>query len=104
MVIKFKNLYLQKLFEGAEISGKPKYESCVVLRFKKTILKLALADNIREIKLQKGLNFESLKGDLNGYYSVRVDLKYRLIFTLEKEGRIEVSEIILIHELSNHYK
>ncbi len=104
MVIKFKNLYLQKLFEGAEISGKPKYESSVVLRFKKTILKLALADNIREIKLQKGLNFESLKGDLKGYYSVRVDLKYRLIFTLEKEGRIEVSEIILIHELSNHYK
>jgi|SRR5690242_5133627 proteic killer suppression protein len=104
MIVKFKNLYLQKLFEGAEISGKPKFERDVILKYKKTVLKLALADNIREIKLQKGLNFESLKGDLKGYYSVRVDLKYRLIFTLEKDGSIEVSEIILIHQLSNHYK
>ena len=104
MIVKFKNLYLQKIFEGSEISGKPKYENIVITKFKKTVLKLALAENIKEIKLQKGLNFEGLKGDRKGYFSVRVDSKYRLIFTVEKDGKIEIKEIIMIHELSNHYK
>jgi len=104
MIVKFRNLYLQKLFEGSEIPGKPKYENIVITKFKKTVLKLVIAENIKEVKLQKGLNFEGLKGDKKGFFSVRVDLKYRLIFTLEKDGKLEITEIIMIHDLSNHYK
>ncbi len=103
MIVKFKNFYLQRLFEGEDTPGKPKYDKAVIIKFKKTILKLQFANSITEIRQQKGLNFEGLKGDLKGYFSVRVDYNYRLILAIEKD-KIEISEIILIHSLTNHYQ
>ena len=63
MNVQFNNAYLEKLFEGRAIAGKPRYGSEVITKFKKTILKLKYADNLKEIKAQRGLNFEALKGD-----------------------------------------
>jgi len=103
MIVKFKNLYLQKLFEDEDVPVKPKYDKGIILKFKKTILKLQFANNLNEIRQQKGLNFERLKGDLKGYFSVRVDYNYRLILTIEND-KIEISKIILIHFLTNHYQ
>jgi len=57
-----------------------------------------------DIKAQRGLNFEALKGDLKGFYSVRVDYSYRLILALDKDNVLTVSEIITIHDLTNHYQ
>ncbi len=104
MIVKFKNLYLQKLFEDDDIPGKPKFEKAVIIKFQKTIQKLEFAEDIKEIKAQKGLNFEGLKGKLKGFFSVRVDYKYRLILTLEKDDTMEITEIILVHDLTNHYQ
>jgi proteic killer suppression protein len=104
MVLQFKNPYLEKLFEGKAVPGKPRYSSEVVTKFKKTILKLKNADSIREIKNQKGLNFEALRGDLKGYYSVRVDYSYRLILTVDKNETVRITEILTIHDLTNHYQ
>ena len=72
--------------------------------FKKTVLKLKLAANIRDIKMQKGLSLEALKGDRKGYYSVRVDYSYRLILTIDKNETISITEVIMIHDLTNHYQ
>jgi plasmid maintenance system killer protein len=44
-----------------------------------------------------------LKGDKKGLYSIRVDIKYRLEFYIEKD-EVKLSEIVLIDNLSNHYK
>lgn len=104
MLVQFKNAYLQKLFEDKPVTGKPRYSSEVIAKFKKTILKLKFADSLREIRLQKGLNFEALKGDLRGYYSVRVDYSYRLILTIDLEGTLEITDVIIIHDLTNHYE
>ena len=104
MLIQFKNAYLEKIFEGKPISGKPRYSSEVIVKFKKTILKLKYADNLKEIKSQRGLNFEALKGDLKGFYSVRVDYSYRLLLTIDKYDVVTVSEILVIHDLTNHYR
>lgn len=54
MIVKFKKLYLQKLFEDEHVPGKPKYDNAVIIKFQKTIQKLEFADNIKEIKAQKG--------------------------------------------------
>jgi len=104
MQIQFKNTYLEKIFEGRSVAGKPRYSSDVVLKFKKTVLKLKYADNLKDIKAQRGLNFEALKGDLKGFYSVRVDYSYRLILALDKDNILTVTEIITIHDLTNHYQ
>ena len=104
MVIHFKNAYLDKLFQGKPVSGKPKYGSDVIVKFKKTVLRLQLADSIRDLRSQRGLNFEALKGDFKGYYSVRVDISYRLIVTLDSHGDLQISDVITIHDLSKHYQ
>ena len=104
MTLQFKNPYLEKLYEGKAVSGKPRYSGEVITKFKKTVLKLKLADSIREIKSIRGLNFEALKGDLKGYYSVRVDYSYRLILTIDKDARIRITEILTVHDLTNHYQ
>lgn len=50
----------------------------------------------------EGLNFEFLKGDLKGWCSVRVDLKYRLISGVESDHLI-TAETLIIEELTNYY-
>jgi len=104
MLVQFKNVYLQKLFEGKPVPGKPRYGGDVVTKFKKTILKLKYADSLSDIRSQKGLNFEALKGDLKGYYSVRVDYSYRLILIIEKDQTVRIADVLSIYDLTNHYQ
>ncbi|HVV05777.1 MAG TPA: type II toxin-antitoxin system RelE/ParE family toxin [Puia sp.] len=104
MLVQFKNAYLERIFEARPVAGKPRYSSAVILKFKKTVLKLKYADSLKEIKAQRGLNFEALKGDLKGFYSVRVDYSYRLILALNKDDILTIAEIITIHDLTNHYQ
>jgi proteic killer suppression protein len=104
MIIKFKNTYLEKLFEGKALPGKPRYGSDIIAKFRKTILMLKLADSIKDIKQLRGLNFESLKGVYKGYYSVRVDSSYRLILAVDSTGTVQISEVITVHDLNNRYQ
>lgn len=100
MIIKFENEYLEKLYTGEPLKGKPKYSDVVVVKFKKTILVLKNASNSVELNKFKSLHFEDLKGDKNGLYSVRVDNGYRLEFRITNE----MIEIIHIEKLSKHYQ
>jgi proteic killer suppression protein len=100
MLVKFKNEYLEKLFVGEPIKGKPMYSDAVIIKFKKCILILKNVQNSFELSKLRGLRFEELKGDKKGIYSIRVDDGYRLEFRIEKD---EI-EIVHIEELSNHYK
>jgi toxin HigB-1 len=104
MIIRFNNAYLQKLFEGKPLGKKPKYREDVILRFKKTVLMLQYAESIAQIRKIKGLNFETLKGDLKGYYSVRVNIQYRLILSVEENDLLTIADIIVIEDLTNHYQ
>ncbi|MES2704484.1 MAG: type II toxin-antitoxin system RelE/ParE family toxin [Bacteroidota bacterium] len=103
MVVEFKNTYLQNLFEGKPVTGKPKYSGDVIMKFKKTVLMLQFAESVSELRKFKGLNFEALKGDMKGYYSVRVNIQYRLILSTQRE-KVVVSNIIFVEDLSKHYE
>lgn len=105
MIIEFNNSYLQKLFEGRNVAGKPRYAQDVILKFKKTVLMLKNTESIRELKKFRGLNFEALKGDFKGYYSVRVDYHYRLILSIgENDQAVVIKEILVVEDLTNHYQ
>jgi proteic killer suppression protein len=103
MVIKFNNPYLQKLFEGKQVTGKPTYSQDVILKYKKTVLVLQHTDSIQELRRFRGMNFEALKGNFKGYYSVRVDLQYRLILSVEKDS-VVITDVLIIEDLTNHYQ
>jgi len=51
----------------------------------------------------RGSKFEALKGDYKGWFSVRVDLQYRLILSVENE-LIVLRDILIIEDLTNHYQ
>lgn len=103
MLIKFNNAYLKKLYSNELLKGKPIYNKEVIAQFKKTVLKLEQAENTVQLKQFRSLNFEALKGDKKGLYSVRVNKQYRLEFEI-KNDIINLSEIILIEDLSKHYE
>lgn len=103
MVIKFNNDYLENLARTDKVKGKPKYDIEVVTKYRKTLKILQVMPNTVSLKHLRSLNFEALKGELKGYYSVRVDYRYRLLFTIEKDV-LTVAEIIVIEDLNNHYQ
>jgi toxin HigB-1 len=103
MLIQFNDLYLENLYLGKLIKGKPLYNIEVIIKFKKTVLKLEQTENTAQLKQFRSLNFEALKGNKKGLYSVRVNKQYRLEFKIEND-KIKLIEIILIEALSNHYK
>ena len=103
MLVTFENDYLEKLFTGDTSKGKLKYSDVVITKFKKIILILKNVESSIELSKFRGLNFEALKGNKKGLYSIRVDYGYRLEFKLENDV-IQLTEIAIIEELSNHYK
>ena len=103
MIIQFNNAYLQKIFEGKQVTGKPKYSQDVIQKFKKTVLMLMNTESIKELRKFRGLNFEALKGGLKGYFSVRVDLQYRLILSIEKDF-VVITDVLIIEDLASHYQ
>lgn len=103
MIITFKNANLENLYSGKPVKGKPLYSKEVILQFKKTVLRIEQADNSIQLRKFKSLNFETLKGNKKGLYSVRVNKQYRLEFKLLND-KITLTEIVLIEELSKHYE
>jgi toxin HigB-1 len=103
MLIKFTNVYLEKLYAGKPVKGKSIFSNEVVVQFKKTVLKLEQADNTVQLRQLRSLHFEALKGNKKGIYSVRVNQQYRLEFKIENDS-ITLVQIILIEALSKHYE
>ena len=100
MVVKFENDYLEKLYVGDPLKGKPRYSEVVVKKIKKCVLILSSVGSSLELTKFNSLHFEALKGDKMGLFSIRVDLGYRLEFRITKD----VIEIVHIEQLSKHYE
>ena len=103
MILKFNSEYLEHLAVSDKVRGKPKYDPEVVHKYRKTLKILQTMPNTIGLRNIRSLNFEALKGELKGLYSVRVDYRYRLIFTIEKD-LVTIREIIVIEDLNNHYQ
>lgn len=103
MTVKFNDEYLKKVYSNQPVKGKPVYSSEVIIQFKKVILRIKLAENTTELRQQKGLHFEALKGNKKGLFSIRVNKQYRVEFIIKKDV-ITLVEIILIEDLSKHYE
>lgn len=103
MIISFNNVYLELMYSGEDLPGKPRFDDSVIKKFRKTILLLQQVENVSKIQQFGGLNFERLKGDLKDFCSVRVDKKYRLILSVQGEEFLKAEELI-VEDLTNHYQ
>jgi plasmid maintenance system killer protein len=60
-------------------------------------------ESLEELSFFRSLYFEPLNGKRKGEYSIRLNLQYPLIFSIEKEA-ILVFEVLVIQEISKHYE
>lgn len=102
MKIRFQKKYLEDLCISPNLGKKPKFSKSVIKGFKETIEDLHAISSSKKLYDFKSFHFEKLKGDLEGYHSIRIDKKYRLIVRIEKD-EILIEEVLIIEDLTNHY-
>jgi toxin HigB-1 len=102
MKVIFNNEKLQTLYEGT-FKGKPTFAKPIIEKFIERIETIANVTSSIELLKFRSLNFEALKGKLKGFYSIRVNKQYRILFRIEAD-EILIEEIIIIEELSKHYE
>lgn len=104
MTIQFDKKYLSELYYTGKCSDKKhRFQPNVIRNYVKRIITLADAPNVEALYVLNSLNYEVLSGDKAGISSIRIDLKYRLEFKVEKKEE-PVITICNILDITNHYK
>jgi len=105
MIVTFEEDYLSELYEkGKTTDKKYRFQPEIIKKYKYCINALKAASGIQAISRVKSFNYEELKGNKKGISSIRVNLQYRIEFTIKDNSIETVAEICNILELSNHYK
>ena len=105
MIIQYGKEYLKELYEVGKCSDRRyHFQPQIIKKFQKRVDTLIGATCREDLFPFKSLNFEALHGDKEGLYSIRVDMQYRLEFSLEEIGGDSLITICQLEELSNHYK
>ena len=87
-----------------EIKGKLPFQRDVLKQYKKKIQILIAADSLDELNQFKSLHFKKLKGKRKNEYSIRLNIQYRLIFTINIHKNEIIFDVIIIEEISKHYE
>lgn len=104
MIVEFGEKYLRDLYvTGACNDKKHRYRIDVIKRYKRGIDYLKWANRKEDLFRLNSLNFEALKGNKSGLYSIRVNDQYRIEFSMKETNEEPILTICKIIELSNHY-
>lgn len=104
MIVEFDKVYLRDLYtEGKCSDKKHRFQPDVIKRYKKGIDYLKWASRKEDLFKINSLNFESLRGDKVGLFSIRVNDQYRIEFRISENSEDSILTICNIVELSNHY-
>lgn len=104
MIVIYAEEYLRELYEkGTSSDKKHRYQPQIVKRYQSRIDTLMAAPKPETLHQFNSLNFEALKGDKKGRYSIRVNNQYRIEFTIDIDSAEPILIICNILELSNHY-
>jgi toxin HigB-1 len=87
------------------LKGKLPFSREIIKQYKKKVQVLLSVESVEDLKQFRSFNFEALKGDRKGFYSIRLNLQYRLTFSIEKEKNGDFRlDIFLLTEISKHYE
>lgn len=104
MIVTFEKEYLKELYEsGLSKDKKHRFQPDIIRRYKRCIDYLKAAIKKESLYSYKSLHFEALQGEKEGLFSIRVNDKYRIEFTLNETSEEPMLTICNIIELSNHY-
>lgn len=105
MVVTFEKEYLQELYVRGRTSDKKyRFQRDVIARYIKVVNTMKNVINVLDLARLNRLHYEHLRGNKNGYSSVRVNDKYRIEFIEKTVNNQTIATVCNITELSNHYK
>ena len=87
MIKSFKCKYTQALFDGV---FQKKFSQAINNIGKRKLDMLEASCELEDLKVPPSNYLESLKGDLKGYYSIRINEQYRLVFKFENSNAYDV--------------
>jgi len=94
MEIAFADESLDRLETDAEFSGG--LSDALVKAYRKRVQQIRAAPDERTFYALRSLNFEKLKGDREGQYSMRLNEQWRLILELEGKAPSKIVRLIEI--------
>ena len=93
MIVEFQEDYLRELYEkGTATDKKHRYQPEVIKAYAKCIFRMQESSDLNDLKR------------FQGRYSVRVNVKYRVEFSVIYIDTEPVTTICNIMDLSNHYQ
>ena len=90
MIKSFRDKETEKIWHGIQ-SKKFPFEIQHIARRKLRMINNA--QNINDLKIPPSNHLEKLSGDLNGFYSIRINLQWRIIFKWINDNAHEVGII-----------
>lgn len=82
------------LFTKNAEKDKPKLKAAGLEKKAKSLL-ILLSEN----PFQAPPSYEKLVGDLNGYYSCRINIQHRLVYRVDSQ-----KNIVIVHSMWSHYE
>ena len=82
------------LFTKNAEKDKPKLKAAGLEKKAKSLL-ILLSEN----SFQAPPSYEKLVGDLNGYYSRRINIQHRLVYRVDSKNNI-----VIVHSMWSHYE
>ena len=96
MITSFGNKATADLFNGIDSRESRKIPSEITRIALKKLDILNAAEQLQELSIPPGNRLEALKGNLKGFYSIRINSQWRIIFQWDN-GNVSQVEIIDYH-------
>ena len=93
MINSFKDKETQKIWDG---NTSRKFPIQIQSIARRKLRMLNGAQNINDLRIPPANRLEKLKGNLKGYYSIRINEKWRIVFRWQTSNAYEV-EIVDYH-------
>lgn len=93
MISNFKSKFAQDIYDGSSTSKSRKYPSQLVGKTSRLLDQLNIIKQIDELLIPPSNHLEKLKGNLSGYWSLRINRQWRIIF--QWDGR-DISNVDIL--------
>ncbi len=91
MIQSFKDRVTEDLFHGVRSKSVSKFPSQVVKTAVRKLDMVNSASQLVDLRVPPANRLEALKGDLKGFYSIRVNDQWRIVFRWSEGGPAEVA-------------
>lgn len=105
MEVEFEKQYLEDLYvKGKTDEKRYRFQPSVINGYLKCVKSLLNASKMEDLYSFHSLNYEKLKGNLQGFSSLRINDKYRLLFREIANKETATVELCSLTDITNHYK